>query len=668
MMPKANLLWRETLGHQAPGMLVNLAATLGIAWLLLPAAGAPVWVWLLSSLLTTAVRTGLYLSSRRQLDRFPQHPPRAWLRYAIVAGLLLAAAHWAALGWWGIPHLEGANRFAVIVVLAALAGGATGTLAPLNVTGKAYILTLLLPACLQLLRSGEPAHVVLALLGIVFAWVMVASHHHNHQLVQGTIDLAQDKEALIEQLSARTDELRCANEVLEQRVAERTAALNHLAQHDPLTGLMNRRGLMAAQAGLLTERPAQVLLCFIDLDRFKEVNDTLGHDVGDLLLGQVAQRLTQLTAQAAQALQAPQHGVCRWGGDEFVAYVSCAASGVQAQPVAEQLHAALCAPYNVRDRALQLGASLGFVLMDAGGPAPLQQALACADLAAAESKRRGRGRCIEYAQHLRERQQRRQRLSAALRHATQDGSLGLVFQPIVEAASGHPVSYEALLRWYCPGVGAVPPTEFIALAEESDTIHRLGLWVLQQACGELARLRAAAPSTAPRTVAVNTSLRQLATDDFPTQVRTVLAEAGLPASSLVIEVTESVFDDQAAPQVAATLRALHALGVELHVDDFGTGYSALSRLREFPIHAIKVDKSFVIAWDDRSAAVVEGTTLIAHRMGLRVIAEGVETAERAAELARLGVDEFQGYHYGRPGPLPGPERPGTLPSEPSHQG
>jgi EAL domain-containing protein (putative c-di-GMP-specific phosphodiesterase class I) len=237
----------------------------------------------------------------------------------------------------------------------------------------------------------------------------------------------------------------------------------------------------------------------------------------------------------------------------------------------------------------------------------------------------------------------------ALNTAHLDGSLQLAFQPIVSAENGHAVqAFEALLRWQCPGFGAVSPVEFIALAEESERILVLGRWVLQQACEQAVRWQLEA-EPAPK-VAVNTSIHQLVDPAFSELVRATLRQTGLVAERLVIEVTESVFDENNSQQALSSLLALHHLGVEIHIDDFGTGYSSLSRLREFPLNAIKIDKSFVLHQDERSLAVIEGAVLIAHRFGLRVIAEGIETAEQATRLAGLGVDEFQGYHFGRPAP------------------
>ena len=641
-------LWREALHHHLKGLVVNVVAISGAALIL--RANAPAWFtgWVALSLGVTVLRVLLYLLCKQALRRAPMQAPARGLVIAHAALVLCAGSLWGALGWWGMPAFSGAQQFAILVMLSSLAGGATGTLAALRVSGKLYVLLLVVPACVRILALGNDTHMLLSLMGVMFAWVMISSHQTNHTLLIRTITLARDKAELADALSAKTEQVLKINSELEGRVAARTRELEHLARHDALTDLLNRRGMLAAEPTLRIHSGAWLLMVFIDLDHFKQINDGLGHDWGDWVLCEVGQRLTT-PLLPEQARSCPTL-VSRWGGDEFVlCQVWPSATPGDAQRAAHALHARLTAPCVIRGRTLRLGASLGVDLTRIDADLSLPAAISRADLAASEAKRLGRGRVVVYQPQLYDQQQRKLALGVALNTAHRDDSLRLNFQPVVRASDGQPATFEALLRWQPSGFGPVSPDEFIPLAEESDHILRLGDWALRQACLTAVNWPADSTGQAPR-VAVNTSIRQLVRADFADSVAAALAASGLPPARLVLEVTETVFDDNNLHRIRDTLATLHPLGVEIHLDDFGTGYSSLSRLCELPLHAIKIDKHFVLSTDPRVQAVIEGAVHIAHRFGLRVIAEGVESAASASQLAQLGVDELQGYFFGRPQP------------------
>ncbi|MCO5977693.1 putative bifunctional diguanylate cyclase/phosphodiesterase [Ideonella oryzae] len=645
-------LWRQTLVHHPRGMVVTVAAAVGVAVSLGHQATEAVWLWLVGMLGFTLVRALLHVLCMADLrqDAARSHW-RAFQRWH-AAGMLVTGLQWAGLAWWGVPHYQGVEQFTILIVLSALAGGATATLAPMRVVGKLYILLVLLPACWQLGQLGGTAHTVFAVLGSVFAWVMVSSHESTHQVLRQIVALDQEKDALVVALSARSNEAMQANAELERRVAERTRALLYKTQHDTLTRLLNRRGLTEAHRQPAGQEGDVWVLAQISLDHFKRINEALGHDWGDLLLRAVARRLAERASRLAPCAEGPPPVLCRWGGDEFMLSLMWP----QAHPDAvlqamETLRQALAEPYALKGRKLAVGVSLGFSARAWRADATLADAVQQAELALTEAKRTGRGRTAEATLTLQLLHARRTCLVEALRTATADGSLSLLFQPIVSAHTCRPEAYEALLRWRCAGMGPISPVEFIPLAEDTGQICAIGHWVLQTACRQAAAWPAGPEGQAPK-VAVNTSLRQLLQADFAGEVRQALAQAGLAPQRLVVEVTESVFNEGDIDRVLATLLALRQMGIEVHVDDFGTGYSSLSRLHEFPLTAVKVDKSFVLTADERALAVIEGTVLIARRFGLRVIAEGVETAEQARVLARLGVDELQGYYFGRPAPLP----------------
>ncbi len=261
-------------------------------------------------------------------------------------------------------------------------------------------------------------------------------------------------------------------------------------------------------------------------------------------------------------------------------------------------------------------------------------------------KRTGRGQIRFYHRTLSESQRRRLELSLGLKSAMAEGSLGVAYQPVVDAASGAVASLEALLRWRHPALGPIAPDEFIPIAEESDRIVEVGAWVLRRACLD-AMTWTDDDGLAPR-VAVNVSVRQLLSPGFEHVVATALEDSGLPGDRLEVEVTESVFDPRHTAVTLDSLLRLRALGVRIHVDDFGAGYSSLSRLHEFPIDVIKVDRSFTGNLDGAGRAIFEGAIVIARRFGLGVVAEGVETEAQARELCALGVDALQGYWLGAP--------------------
>ncbi|WP_332877438.1 putative bifunctional diguanylate cyclase/phosphodiesterase [Massilia sp. S19_KUP03_FR1] len=645
-------LWHEKLRNHLPGILVNAAAIAAFAVIVRHSTVQWVAGWTMTGLLWCVLRVLVHRACQRWATRHPDGAAPGAQQVLLAGGLLGSAALWALAACLGLPAFSVSEQFTVLVVLAALAGGATGTLASMPIIGKIYIGILLAPSCAQLLLLPDEKMNVLGLIGLVFAVVMMNSQNNNFRLLRTTLALTSDKEELIRQLSEKNQQILQVNDGLEQTVAARTAQLEFLANHDPLTGLLNRRGFMSYPfAHRHTGRHKTII--FIDLDHFKDINDGMGHAFGDLLLRAVSDRLQEVMAELALTTSAADPAVCRWGGDEFVVCLTRPAGQPGASAAEYQrMHARLSSPFQLGEHKLPVGMSMGIFERAGNAAFDLHQALMFADIATADAKKLGRGRLSFYSERSYELQQRRLRLTLALAHAHQDGSLHLLFQPIVAAHDGAVVAYEALLRWTHPELGAVGPDEFIPLAENANTILSIGRWVLEQACQLAQGWPAGADATAPPKVAVNTSIRQLIQPDFADLVGATLAHSGLAPAQLIIEVTETVLDERNMASALDTLTAVHALGVEIHLDDFGTGYSSLSRLRQLPLDAIKIDRSFVMHMDEKSVAVIEAAVLIADRYGLRVIAEGVETAQQLAILRTKGIDELQGYYFGRPAALP----------------
>jgi EAL domain-containing protein (putative c-di-GMP-specific phosphodiesterase class I) len=295
-------------------------------------------------------------------------------------------------------------------------------------------------------------------------------------------------------------------------------------------------------------------------------------------------------------------------------------------------------------KSVALGLSVGYARYpeDADNGSAL---LVAADLAVAEAKRRGRNRAVGYDPSLSHIHARRFDLCRALPLALERGELSLHYQPIFECKSGRLHGYEALMRWHHQQMGQIDPDEFIAIAEETDAIRVLGEWALREACLKARDL--AERDFMPR-MAVNVSVRQLLDPEFALRVAQILSETGLPAQLLELEVTESLFTTDRLESSRAVIESLHALGVTLSIDDFGTGYSSLSRLLSVPVSTVKIDRSFIAELDKSGSMVIESTIVLARKMGIAVLAEGVETRQQADRLTAMGVDLFQGYLFGRP--------------------
>ncbi|MGH9152957.1 MAG: putative bifunctional diguanylate cyclase/phosphodiesterase, partial [Acidimicrobiales bacterium] len=427
----------------------------------------------------------------------------------------------------------------------------------------------------------------------------------------------------------------------------------HQAHHDVLTGLPNRALVLdrldhALARQLRGGRGAGVL--FVDLDRFKVVNDTLGHSVGDEVLVRIGERL--------QGSVRPGDTVGRLAGDEFV--VVCEDVEIdKVLEIARRVARAVGSPLPLYGRDTVLTASIGVAHVQGGGRA--EDVLRDADVAMYRAKERGRARIEVFDAAIRARLLERLETEHTLRRALRRDELRLHYQPIVRAADGHLLAVEALVRWQHPERGLLQPDGFVPVAEDTDLIIPLGRWVLTEACAQLGRWQAANPGLARLKVGVNLSARQFTDPDIVPIVAEALARAAISPRSLSLEITESVLMEDVG-STAETLRALKDLGVGLSIDDFGTGYSSLSYLKRFPVDALKIDRSFVdgLGVDPEDHAIVDAVVSLAHALGLEVVGEGVETMGQVHELRRLGCDAAQGYLIGRPEPAGGhgPDVPG----------
>jgi diguanylate cyclase (GGDEF)-like protein/PAS domain S-box-containing protein len=419
--------------------------------------------------------------------------------------------------------------------------------------------------------------------------------------------------------------------------------LTHMATHDALTNLANRTLLQdrLEQSIHYAHRSGRlVAVLLLDLDRFKVINDSLGHDFGDQLLCAVAQRLQKSVREADT--------VARLGGDEFVVLLVEVADEEDVAVVARKILDKLNLPYQIHDREIILTASLGISLYpkDSDDGATLFRN---ADMAMYRAKRGGRSNFSFYSEEMNRLVQETLELESGMRQALEHEEFCLHYQPKVDLTSGQVIGCEALVRWRHPQRGLVSPADFIPLAEETGLIVPLGTWVLKEACRQS---RAWQDEGLPAlSVAVNLSAHQFRMGNLPQLVKEVLREADLDPRLLVLELTESmVMDDPAGAERA--MRMLKDLGVGLSLDDFGTGYSSLNYLRRFAVDSLKIDRSFIhdVATDPSGASVVTSIIDIAHNLGLTAVAEGVETREQLAFLTNCGCDMFQGYLFSKPLP------------------
>jgi len=417
--------------------------------------------------------------------------------------------------------------------------------------------------------------------------------------------------------------------------------LRHLAAHDALTGLTNRSFFIAHLDSTIEsarDESRELALFFLDLDRFKSVNDTAGHACGDTLLQSAAARLTDCIG--------PGDVIARLGGDEFVILIDQRVEGKRIALLAERLLQAMREPFDTVNGRYYLGVSIGVALYPHDGISG-SDLLRSADAAMYRAKQNGRNRAQFYTAELNARLQRRYMLENALRDARENNELQLVYQPKYDLASHRIVGAEALLRWNSAKLGAISPVEFIPVAEETGLIVPIGAWVLRRAC-EQAVIWYEALGYDFR-MAVNLSARQFQAGDVVPMIEQTLADTGLPPTALEVEITESLLMG-GADEVRPMFDALTAQGIRISIDDFGTGYSSLSYLQRFPISNVKIDRSFItgIPGDPDSVALTEAIVAMARALGMTVTAEGVEDADQVEFLAKAGCQEIQGYYIGKP--------------------
>jgi diguanylate cyclase len=468
--------------------------------------------------------------------------------------------------------------------------------------------------------------------------IVVLTGHDDERLA---VDAVQEG-ALDYLIKGRVDDLLMARSIryaIERKRAD--VRLAYQALHDPLTGLPNRTLFLdRLELALARARrsPGAIAVLVLDIDRFKIINDSLGHNAGDRLLMEAAARL--------QRVLRPGDTVARFGGDEFTMLCDDVAGEREAVLIAERVGRAIAAPFGLDESEAFVTGSVGIAL--SSGPATRPESLIRdADTAMYRAKERGKGRYELFDEAVRARAVERLETENALHRAIERGELRLHYQPVVDLPDGRTRGLEALVRWEHPARGLLPPAEFVPLAEETGLILELGRWVLREACRDAARWR----RRGPLQLAVNLSAHQLLEAELVDSVHAALADSGLPPTDLCLEITESAVmnDTEGALSV---LRALRAREVRIGIDDFGTGYASLSGLKRLPADVIKVDRGFVagLGTGGQDRAIISAVLGMADALGLVTIAEGVETARQADQLRAIGCRYAQGFHFAPPLP------------------
>jgi diguanylate cyclase (GGDEF)-like protein len=516
-----------------------------------------------------------------------------------------------------------AYQLFLVFILAGVTAGAATSMAADRRVALYFQLPIVVPLTLRLAFEADAIHLGMSAMVVLYASFLCMS---------------------VFRLSAQTTqniELRLQALQREQQLYESETRYRQLAHHDALTGLPNRFALQSELPALLARAGGsggRIALLYLDLDDFKDVNDSRGHAAGDHVLIEVAARLRGCVRDGDL--------VARVGGDEFIVITAFAARREEVQHLATRIRSALAVPLQLGGEALSTRVSIGVaVYPDDGDDAALL--MKHADTALYQAKARGRNGIQFYEATMSAAVAERLYMERALLEALDADALHVEYQPLVNLPTGTVTGLEALARWRHPQRGNISPATFIAIAEQCGQIERLGEQILRQVARQLRQWQIEMLPTIP--VAINVSPRQLERGQYARLVDSVTAEHDIDPSLLQVEITESTLMGHSHDQFAA-LEALRKLGARVSIDDFGTGYSSLSYLKHLPIDGVKIDRSFVrdMQNDERDAAIVSAIVNIGHSLGLRVVAEGVETAHQASRLAELGCDAAQGYHFYKP--------------------
>ncbi|MCW8091246.1 putative bifunctional diguanylate cyclase/phosphodiesterase [Alteromonas sp. ASW11-130] len=577
------------------------------------------------------------------------NPDIPLLRFSLgaIATIIIWATYVSVLYY----HLDTLEMMSTLVILSAIAGGAATILAPSRLLVSLYCTLLILPVSVLAITDIRNEFNIIGFLGIGYWLVLLAISLKSNSFFSNAIDIKRVNESLISELKTERNQAAKANEALritnekldnsnatlEEAVMRRTDDIHRLSNRDPLTELLNRAGFNRHLESVLKttrELNNSLAVLFVDLDGFKQVNDGLGHQIGDKVLVEVAKRLARFCE--------PDH-IARWGGDEFVIALPYATRDT-AIAVAQAARSGITIPIIVEENQILLDATIGIAIFPEHGDTAsllIQEA----DVTMYEQKRIQPGTVGVFNAKIYNSIKEEQALRSGLRHAIERGEFSVVYQPIINGSDNSVWAAEALIRWTFNDT-PVRPDIFIPIAEKIGLIHEIGDWVLNRACIDAAQW----VMENEVAVSVNVSVMQLMDDNFTGALDRALKSSGLAPERLHLEITESVFADNK-EKIQMQINAIKSRNIHISIDDFGTGFSSLSQLQTLNFDTIKIDRAFVQNLEEGSDTIIGATLLIAKEFGYKTVAEGIETLEHAERLTRMGVDCLQGYYYARPLPI-----------------
>lgn len=623
------------------GLVVNTAAAAALAFGFM--ANAQLFekkIWFLGMMVVVVARLLDLFYSQRESNTV--NAKSMLNRFRI--GAYATGVMWSVYNVYFFESMSLVEFATTVVIMASLAGGASAILAADRTLAMSYSGLILIPLSIRGFLSEESHHNILAILGVVFTVVMaltgrktsaftksaIITKNHNH-------DLVEEQNVLLTKMEEQNQEIVQINQSLERKVEHRTQDIFRLSNVDPLTELSNRTAFsknLSAQisSALCHSSPMNIAVLFIDLDGFKAVNDAHGHVVGDKVL--------QLSSKRLNEAAGSENLLCRWGGDEFIIAIQNASSE-QALVAANNVISALSEAIVLAHHELQVGATIGIAMFPEHSQ-EVDELILLADTAMYEQKQKSKSRALLFSASMRASLIREQQLSEGLGQAMAKHELYLVYQPVIDAANNSTAYCEALVRWDFSGE-TISPAEFIVIAEHHAYIHKIGCWVLHQACMQAANWHFE-PDVG---VSVNVSIIQIMHKDIVQEVKSALAISGLQAQNLFLEITESIFAADV-QQVISVVKELKGLGVQVSIDDFGTGFSSLSVLQNLSADVVKIDKAFVSSFDTGGKAIIQATQYMASELDYDVTVEGVETAEQWQALVAMDVKYLQGFYFAKP--------------------
>lgn len=649
------ILYRNSFG----GHVVNFLASTVLAFAFINESvqqSKLIWWSLMTALITFRFVDSCYWTFFLGGKVKPEQAGKAKSRFFVL--MMLTAVFWVIYPFLVFHSLDLVEFTSTVIIYAAMAGGAVTMLSPHRIGSMIYCTLMLWPLSLLSYFSNDATMQILGVMGIAYAVVILITASKSSEFTAQAISLKNENAELLAEvqhekeivkesnlkLKKTLEQLNQSHKHLEYQISQRTREIATLNNRDSLTGLLNRKALIASLDEKIEEGIAKSIgfcVFFIDLNGFKVINDTLGHEIGDQVLERVADGLLDLR---------PDIDVGRWGGDEFVVILSHAEIPEEREKVAEETmkfaHRLIAEVRNVNvpgKKTYNLDAAVGISYFPKDS-IQSDELIRRADIAMCDQKYSNGDKPIEFYPELLARIEEIERIRIGLGHAIEKQEFSLVYQPIVNTGIQKIVRYEALLRWRF-GDKNVPPCDFIHIAEDSGLIVEIGEWVLMQACLAASKWQRFNDAS----VSVNVSTMQLLNSHFVSSVESALLESQLPPSKLNLEITESVLCSNI-EHAKTVLEAVKKLGVTIAIDDFGTGYSSLSQIEQLPINCIKVDRYFVANMNTNGGVVLRATTMMAKEMSLNIVAEGIETAEQLKALHAIGLETFQGYFFAKPLP------------------